>query len=248
MSKLVDNLIAYRILRMLVTDWRKTDAYKEGIIDAQGNKLKSVKDLKTSKEKKAYDYLDRLVFNLKRMLEKVPGGKSKLGSLTAAYFLIRECYEGNEVQYNLEEKFFTLLEEIESKKFLPVDDYLDVKDFIAEEGPVNAIGTNDYASVKEPVVRKRKRKFREFPVSPDTFKNFKNGKCKFRKWSEYLNLQDEFQREIYSFARRNPDAVIVLKDSLTGDKKAIRYSRTGGGRWKKIQRKNKSITVESFNH
>ncbi len=248
MSKLVDNLIAWRILRMLVTDWKKFPAYKEGIIDANGNRLKKVKDL-TSKEKKSYDYLDRLVFNLKRIIEKLPGGSSKLGSLTAAYFLIRECYEGRETATGLQNKFELLYEDIEKKRFTPVDEILDVKDFIAEEGegPVNAIGSNDHVSVKEPAIRKRKRKFKDFNVSPSVLARFKKGKSKFRKWSEYLDLNDESQKEIYNFATKNPDAVIVLNDCDNNVKKAIRYSRTGGGRWKQIQRKPKTSSTQNYN-
>lgn len=250
MSKLVDNIIAYRILKMLVTPWEKTDAYKEGLIDRNGKKLKDVKDM-TSKEKNSFDYLDRLVFNMKRLIEKLPGGKSKLGSLTAAYYLIRECYEGRETATGLQEKFDTLCEQIETDQFFPIDEYLDVKDFIIEEGPTNVVGPNDYASVKEPVVRKRKRKFKEFNVRPDVMNKFKNGKCKFKKWEEYLDFSDENQKEIYHFARRNPDAVIVLNDCDNNKKKAIRYSRTGGGRWKQIQRKSQQsikeeLVVETF--
>ena len=36
MSRIVDNLVAYRILSMLVTPFDETEAYKLGIIDAHG--------------------------------------------------------------------------------------------------------------------------------------------------------------------------------------------------------------------
>jgi len=70
-------------------DWKKTGAYKAGIIDENGKKLKSPK---TSDEKKVYTMLHRLTFNLRRLLEKIPGGigKWKITRYAAALWLIKE--------------------------------------------------------------------------------------------------------------------------------------------------------------
>ena len=84
MSRTVDNIIAYRIISMLVKPFKDTDAFKEGIIDEKGKILKKATKLTTTKEKNAYTFLHRLVFKLKQFVEKVPGGKSRLGSLAAA--------------------------------------------------------------------------------------------------------------------------------------------------------------------
>jgi hypothetical protein len=113
---MIDNLIAFRILYMLVTSFDKTDAFKLGIIDAEGTPLKKIKDLKTSEEKDAYDMLDRLVFSLKRLLAKVPGGKSKLASLAAAYWLVKESYETQEVV--TQEQLNSLVDLIESNQIV----------------------------------------------------------------------------------------------------------------------------------
>jgi hypothetical protein len=101
---------------MLVTSFDKTDAFKLGIIDAEGTPLKKIKDLKTSEEKDAYDMLDRLVFSLKRLLAKVPGGKSKLASLAAAYWLVKESYETQEVV--TQEQLNSLVDLIESNQIV----------------------------------------------------------------------------------------------------------------------------------
>ena len=87
MSRIVDNLIAYRILSMLVTPFDKTSAYRLGIIDEEGKILRKMADLRTDEERNAYTYLHRLVFNLKRILIKLPGGDSKLKNIVAAFFL-----------------------------------------------------------------------------------------------------------------------------------------------------------------
>ena len=96
MSSLADTYITYRIIKILVTPWDEQDAFKLGIIDDKGKVLKKSKELKTSKEKDAYTVLIRFVFNLKRILNQVPGGRSKFGSYAAAAVLLLKEEEENE--------------------------------------------------------------------------------------------------------------------------------------------------------
>lgn len=125
----LDNLLAFRILYMLVTPFEKTDAYKFGIIDKDGNALKKSKDLKTSKEKDSYTNLTRLVFSLKRLLAKIPGGKSQLASIVAAYWLIKESNQKRTVIR--EEELISLIELIEEKKLTLVEEEVLIEKFIA---------------------------------------------------------------------------------------------------------------------
>jgi len=85
----VDLFITYKFIRLLTTKWNKTDAYKEGVIDKNGVLLVKGKD-QTSAQKKTYTVFHKMVFNLKRILEKVPFGKSRIASYAAALFLLRE--------------------------------------------------------------------------------------------------------------------------------------------------------------
>ena len=82
-----DLFYTLRFLRLLTTPWNKTNAYKEGIVDENGKVLKKPE---TSKEKAVYNTFHRLVYNLKRLLNKVPLGKSTIASYAAALFLIKE--------------------------------------------------------------------------------------------------------------------------------------------------------------
>jgi len=111
MGKFVDSLIALRILNLLVTPFDQTDAFKLGIIDAKGKELKRMRDLNTVQDRDAYTLLHRLVFRLKKIIEKVPLENKKLTSLAAAYALIREQYYINKEPINLEEKFLHKLKE-----------------------------------------------------------------------------------------------------------------------------------------
>ena len=89
-SRAGDLFYAFRFLKLLVTPFDKTEAFNQGIVDADGKVLKKSKTLKTDKEKAAYTVFHRLVFNIKRLLGKIPGGKSVIGRYGAALFLIRE--------------------------------------------------------------------------------------------------------------------------------------------------------------
>ena len=82
-----DFFYTLRFLRLLTTPWKKTNAYKEGIIDDNG---KVIKKPETSKEKGVYNTFHRLVYNLKRLLNKLPFGRSTIASYAAALFLIKE--------------------------------------------------------------------------------------------------------------------------------------------------------------
>ena len=64
-SRAVDALITYRIIKLLVTPFDRQEAFKYGIIDADGKVLKKSKTLKTERERKAYTVLHRFIFNLK---------------------------------------------------------------------------------------------------------------------------------------------------------------------------------------
>jgi hypothetical protein len=87
LSRTGDLVYTLRFLRLLTTKFEDTTAFKLGLIDKDGKKLKSPE---TSDERSAYNMFHRLVFNLKKLLAKVPGGSSKLASYAAALFLIKE--------------------------------------------------------------------------------------------------------------------------------------------------------------
>lgn len=88
-KRAADLAFTFRFIRMLVLDWTSWDAYKLGIIDENGKRVKN-KSITTDEEKSAYTPFIRLAANTKRLLSKIPGGSSKLGSFAAALFLIKE--------------------------------------------------------------------------------------------------------------------------------------------------------------
>ena len=86
MARGIDFLITYRVVKMLITPFEKTGAFKDGIIDKDGKVLIKYRNVLGSK-KKNYTLLHRFVFNLKKILAKVGLG-SKLGSFAVALALL----------------------------------------------------------------------------------------------------------------------------------------------------------------
>jgi len=93
MLTLADRFYTLRFLRLLTTAWEDTGAYKAGIIDAQG---KVIRKSTTSDDKKVYNMFHKLVFNIKRLLNKIPFGKTKLASYAAGLYLLKDHTEISE--------------------------------------------------------------------------------------------------------------------------------------------------------
>ena len=122
-GRVIDSLIVFRILKMLTTDFKKTPAYKFGFIDKDGNRIKFLPDPKnknqmlpnnpiTKDEKNSLTPLHRLVFNLKRIIEKVPFGKTQFASYAVALALLKEhCELSDDQAEELYEKFYRYLKD-----------------------------------------------------------------------------------------------------------------------------------------
>jgi len=168
MSRLIDNLVAYRILTMLIKPFDDTQAYKLGIIDAKGKNLKKSSTLKTSAEKDAYTYLHRLVFNMKKIINKLPGGESKLKSLVAALFLVKEYYQSNDRTTSLmEQRYNQILEMLDDNVYLVEEEIL-VRNFLKEDAVANVAGagvaTDTPAPLKKDIAKYKQMARRKPPV------------------------------------------------------------------------------------
>ena len=103
MGRAIDLFVTYRFIKLLVTPFEKTDAFKLGIIDKDGNRIMRSprggvrqtrpETLGTSEEKAAYTVLHKLVFNIKKLFAKVPGLRTKLGTYAAALFLLKDTFK-----------------------------------------------------------------------------------------------------------------------------------------------------------
>jgi len=94
-KRAADLAYAFRFVKLMTTPFENTDAYKLGIIDKDGKRIRSVK-LDNDEKKSAYTPFMRLAYNIKRIISNLPGGSSAIGGFASALFLIKE-------QYGLEE-------------------------------------------------------------------------------------------------------------------------------------------------
>ncbi len=78
------------------------------------------------------------------------------------------------------------------------------------------------AIADRPLGAKKKKKYLEVTISDETFNRFNTGRTKFERWSKYLNLQDDTEKSIFDFHRKNKGATIYLRNEKTGALRAIR--------------------------
>ena len=116
MGRAIDLFVTYRFIKLLVTPFNKTDAYKLGIIDENGNRIMpppvnnvrqtKPEPLRTTAEKNAYTILHKLVFNVKKIFSKVPGLRTKVGTYAAALFLLKDTFKESVDDPDMFEKEF----------------------------------------------------------------------------------------------------------------------------------------------
>ena len=157
MGRAIDLFVTYRFIKLLVTPFDKTEAYKLGIIDAKGNRVMpppkngvrqtKPEPLRTTEEKNAYTILHKLVFNIKKIFDKVPGLRTRLGTYAAALFLLKDTFKESVDDPDVFEKEFmkylkeqgyeiddTIMEEVVGfGEVLPKGEYTLVNDILNKE-------------------------------------------------------------------------------------------------------------------
>ena len=134
MGRAIDLFVTYRFIKLLVTPFEKTEAFKLGIVDENGNRVlpppiagvrqTKPEPLRTIEEKNAYTILHKLVFNIKKIFGKVPGLRTKLGTYAAALFLLKDTFKESVEDPDVFEKEFM--------KFLK-EQGVEIDDSISEE-------------------------------------------------------------------------------------------------------------------
>jgi hypothetical protein len=171
MGRFVDSVIAYRILKMLVTPFEETDAYSLGIIDAKGKELKKMSQLNTVQERDSYSILHRMIFRIKRIIEKVPVESKKIATFAAALALIKENYNSTQEPIDLETQFLNRIninhvdEIMICEQFFSKNNTKTFKQFLEDAPANNAAATPGIAGFtpetlgvkKKPKLIRRKR-------------------------------------------------------------------------------------------
>ena len=152
MGRAIDLFVTYRFIKLLVTPFERTEAFKLGIIDEDGNRVMpppvagvrqtKPEPLRTTAEKNAYTILHKLVFNIKKIFAKVPGLRTKLGTYAAALFLLKDTFKESVDDPDVFEKEFM--------KYLKEQGY-EIDDSISEEviGFGEILPKGEYALVND---------------------------------------------------------------------------------------------------
>ena len=122
MGRAIDLFVTYRFIKLLVTPFEKTEAFKLGIIHKDGTRIIAPPQpgevmvgrraaggplpLKTVEEKNAYTILHKLVFNIKKIFGKEPGLRTKLGTYAAALYLLKDTFKESVDDPDMFEKEF----------------------------------------------------------------------------------------------------------------------------------------------
>jgi hypothetical protein len=215
MANLVDLYLVYRILRKLTTPYTEWEAYKTGVLDAEGNIVKDENARKTSAEQESFTKFDLLILKLRKVLEKLPFGKTRLATYAAALFLLKE--ENNIKDETLKEQF---LDFYNNKSML--------NEAVEEEIGNTTAGVAGLDG-NPPASRAFLRRFAKndvFVVDTERFNKARVGKKKYVKYEKYVG-NDEVGDAIRSYGRKYPKKPIILQDEKTGSMIFLRHGRSG---------------------
>lgn len=104
-EKLTSSLIMYMVFKRITKHWTKWDAYKHGIIDDKGKRIKKPK---TAKEREGWDILDRFCWSIKRLCTKYIGDSTFAYYFSAAYLMKEQA----EIIFKSNKKYLLELEDI----------------------------------------------------------------------------------------------------------------------------------------
>ena len=139
MSRALDAVVALRILKMMATPIEKSGAFKAGIVDKTGKKLREPSG---TQELNMYSMLQKFVYKVQYALSHSPSyGAKRLLSFASAMALMRE-YEETDTR----EEVATLLElymndeHVQQNAKLLEHNLISFKDYFTEEVAANAVG------------------------------------------------------------------------------------------------------------
>lgn len=228
-SKLADTYYTYKFLRLLTTKWEDLDAFKLGLIDKEGKRTE--KEPKTEEEKSSYTYFHRLVFKLKRLVDKVPFGKSSIAKYATAVFLLKE-----ELGIDIEYPLYTFLETNQPNFEYPTHN----TDLVLRESNPNKyirIFEHDFKLVNNELVlvedfstggvdmssSSTSKKTEDetfgghkvFQCDTETMNNCRLGKTPYARYSKFVG-NSELGNSIKEYCLKNPKKSVILKDSKSG--------------------------------
>lgn len=174
MIKTMDNIYAQRLMFILLKPFEQQKAFKLGLIDKEGKELREPSN---EDEELAYTLLHKVCFELKKIMNKLPGNEHRLKQVALALQIlnrknipseymknITEDYKDLKIEY-LKELKFVLENEIclIEEEFL-IEKLLDKVSLMKEEGEggvVNSVTGISPAPGETPVINPKKKREKE---------------------------------------------------------------------------------------
>jgi hypothetical protein len=155
----VDLFLVFQFIRKLVTPFEKWPAFEQGIIDDKGNVLIKRKKFTKKAQRQAFGVFDQMILNIKKLLAKVPGGSSRLGTYAAALWLIKE-YKSFSNENMLNESYSDeRLEEASEEFIVWYNDYIKESGATKiEDAPASNVGGGAIAGMDGTHMSKSARK------------------------------------------------------------------------------------------
>ena len=237
-SRGADLYFVFRFLRLLTMDYKKTDAFKFGIIDNKGKALKKSADLESTNEKASYTMLHRMVFKIRRLMEKIPGGR--FVNYAAALFLLKEqnntrvwtddvymktqLLEFLETDWESDAKF--LKEEVDNMDKKSFKSFLSEKTNIEESQKLQAMMALDDAGI-EAVVNKKGKIVIDKKDKNNAEKALKNS---FKKGGvpeiqyEEVELREEFSEKDFDALKKGDTITIEFISAMSTGKSTFKVT------------------------
>lgn len=237
-SRGADLYFVFRFLRLLTMDYKKTDAFKFGIIDNKGKALKKSSELESTNEKASYTMLHRMVFKIRRLLEKVPGGR--FISYAAALFLLKEQKDARiwsddiymktklleflETDWEADAKF--LKEEVDNMDKKTFKSFLTENQDIEESQELQALMALDDEGIEavidkkgKIVINKKDKKNAEKALK----KSFRKGGIPEIQYEE-VELTEEFKEKDFDALKKGDTITIEFKSAMSTGKSTFKVT------------------------
>jgi hypothetical protein len=189
MAGIFDTVLTYQFIKKLTMPFNQMPAYHLNLIDEKGNFLKD-RNKFTPQEKRVLGLFDIMIINLKKLLAKLPGGASRLGTIAATVLLLRskplnEDMSISDLEKQIEIEFFSIFDKLN------------------EEGvaAINSTGSGDIAGLSigpkgepgiSPQVQKKHRK-KALDTSADIIAQLKKAKLMTQQVAESLTEESTLQ-------------------------------------------------------
>lgn len=148
-----DTIIVYLIVKKISTPFNEWKAYKLGIIDENGKKLKEPISFK---ERESWTIFDKFCANAKKVITKF-AGPSRAAALLTAAFLLREAVvitsKELSIVCNEEMVHLSAAKQLEIKKIINSCRFGSKSEFIFDEAAL-AFSVEKYYKLVEPIAKK----------------------------------------------------------------------------------------------